>query len=83
MVDQDTAHADLPLTPETAKVLRQLIGKRKFGFVFMNEEFVSGDAAPARAFADNRTLRLHLKSIREAVLGEEPGARRSAIASEP
>lgn len=63
---------DLPLTPATELILRQLIGKRKAGFVFLNESFASGDCKPCRSFASDRAFREHLQRIQDGMSAKDP-----------
>lgn len=56
---------NLPLTGETAKLLRRLIGKRRAGFVFLNRPFTTGRQRSCKVFASDRVFRAHLQSIIE------------------
>ena len=65
---------DLPLTREIAAIFRQLIGRRRAGFVFLNEEFASGDKQAATKFENDQAFRRHLKKIIDAVVTADPDA---------
>lgn len=73
----------LPLTEEMRELFRGLIGSRKVGFVFLNEEFYLGGSQPTEQFASTKAFREWLTAVAEQVLIQNPEAgerdRRRAI----
>lgn len=53
----------LPLVPVTRDLLRGLIGDRRSGFVFLNEEFATGRAKPSRSFSSPGAFSAHIRSV--------------------
>ena len=53
----------LPVTNEMAPVFKQLIGRRKAGFVFLNREFWSGHRKLCQTFDVDSAFRQHLVSL--------------------
>jgi integrase len=64
----------LPLVPVIRELLTRLIGDRKAGFVFLNEEFAAGRARPAVAFALPRAFLAHLRKVTAELLTGRPDA---------
>jgi integrase len=64
----------LPLVPATRELLARLVGDRKAGFVFLNEDFASGRAQPAVAFASPRAFQAHLQKVVTDLLAGRPDA---------
>jgi len=64
----------LPLLPEMRGLLMQLIGGRKSGFVFLNEEFYLGVRHPASDFASPQTFKAHLQKIAANAVVTNPDA---------
>lgn len=73
----------LPLTPRMRELFGGLIGGRRAGFVFLNEEYATGHKAPAAAFGSPQAFRARLRRIVDDLTAGNPGAtdqdRRRAI----
>lgn len=54
---------DLPLTPAIEALLRQRIGERKSGFVFLEDRFVRGKRRIAKQLADPAAFRRHFERL--------------------
>jgi integrase len=65
---------NLPLLPGMRDLLVQLIGGRKSGFVFLNQEFYRGLRHPASDFSSRQTFKTHLQKIAADVLLTNPDA---------
>lgn len=70
---------DLPLTGLIADLLRELIGTRTAGFVFLNEQFFMGRRKPAHAFASDRKFRQRLERIVDEVKEDIEAEQRRAV----
>ena len=64
----------LPLTEGLRKSLKLLVGKRKAGFVFMNQDFFEGTTKLAKRFDSPTAFRRHVEQIVETVAAENPVA---------
>jgi integrase len=64
----------LPLTAEMSVLLKKLIGRRRSGFVLLNEVHFGGRAKPAATFATDREFRAHLESIVKGLEATNPKA---------
>jgi site-specific recombinase XerD len=53
----------LPLLAGTKELFRKAIGDRKAGFVFLNAEFVEGNARPVQSFATAQAFRSHVERL--------------------
>ncbi len=62
----------LPLTRDMKTVFEQRIGDRQAGFVFMNEDFVSGQKQPVTAFGSDRAFREKLDKLASELTEKNP-----------
>lgn len=65
---------ELPLVPGIVALLERLIGDRKAGFVFLNEEYATGNARLVASFESPRAFRNHLQAIVAGLTAANPGA---------
>jgi site-specific recombinase XerD len=64
----------LPLLPGMKAIIRKAIGGRKAGFVFLNEEFVTGKSRTAATFATPQAFKNHVAKVAAEELERNPGA---------
>jgi integrase len=64
----------LPLTAEMKKRFERLIGDRKAGFVFLNQQCFTGKTKHATRFESDAALRRHLERIAADYAAENPNA---------
>lgn len=64
----------LPLTREMKTLFEGLIGDRKTGFVFLNEDFVSGRKKPIKEFSTDRSFRERMTKLVEELVVENSEA---------
>lgn len=65
---------ELPLMPSIVALLERLIGGRKTGFVFLNEEYATGQARTAASFASHKAFLTHLQAIVTDLVAKQPDA---------
>ncbi|MDR3633347.1 MAG: tyrosine-type recombinase/integrase [Isosphaeraceae bacterium] len=64
----------LPLIPATRTILERLIGDRRAGFVFLNEDFFTGKAQPVASFGNPAAFRGKLRQVVEELVVHQPNA---------
>jgi site-specific recombinase XerD len=65
---------DLPLTSEMATLFQRVIGRRKAGFVFLNDAYLRGKRKDVKTFPSDPAFRAHLQTIQDSVTRANPAA---------
>lgn len=65
---------NIPLTSEMRILFESLIGGRRTGFVFLNEQYFNGTERSARQFSSPSAFREHLQAVADAVAAVNPAA---------
>ena len=63
----------LPLLPETKAIFGRVIGDRKAGFVFLNEDYVLGKAKPSTTYLTPASFRAKAEQVVATLLSLDPG----------
>ncbi len=63
---------DLPITPAIETLLRQRIGERQAGFVFLEDRFVRGKRQPAKQLADPTSFRRYFERLAATLRDANP-----------
>ncbi|MHB1426684.1 MAG: tyrosine-type recombinase/integrase [Gemmataceae bacterium] len=68
------ANRMLPLLPETKAIFERVIGGRKAGFVFLNEDYVLGKAKPSSTYLTPASFRAKVEQVAAELLAADPDA---------